>query len=147
MAVVQAIKIQANVIWRAKQSSTSKRWIGVCEMMNLALEADSVDELRSVINEAMHLLFVDLVVDDELTEFLHARGWSMIGGVPEKAQVENVAFDVPWELLVAGNARDSQLDRSTSHSNGRLTASAFTSSAAPRFACQFAGMTGTMKSM
>ena len=108
MAVVQAIKIQANVIWRAKQSSTSKRWIGVCEMMNLALEADSVDELRSLINETMHVLFVDLVIDDELTEFLHARRWCNRCGAPEKAQAENVAFDVPWELLVAGNARNSQ---------------------------------------
>ncbi|MGH9638271.1 MAG: hypothetical protein ACRD72_25840 [Candidatus Angelobacter sp.] len=107
MAVVVAIKIQANVIWRAKQSSTSNRWIAVCEPMNLVLEGDSVDELRSLINETTHMLMLNLLEDNELEEFLRARGWSAVN-FPSKKPSDGVEFDVPWELLVSGNVRDSQ---------------------------------------
>lgn len=101
-----AIKIQANIQWQAKQSASTNRWICVCEPMNLVLEADSMEEIPSLINEAMHLLLVDLLEDNELDEYLRARGWQAHPSTKPKG--DGVEFDVPWQLLVAGNARDSK---------------------------------------
>jgi len=104
-----AIKIRAdNILWEAKQSSASKRWIAVCDSLNLVLEADSTDELHSLIGEAMHLLLLDLLEDNELDAFLRERGWQ---SVPDSVQqADGVEFDVPWQLLVAGNTRDSKYE-------------------------------------
>jgi hypothetical protein len=74
----QTVTIQATVQWITFQSSTSKRVIGVCDMLNLCLEAESEQELRSLIPEAMNLLMVDLLSDNELPQFLQEKGWRAI---------------------------------------------------------------------
>lgn len=108
MAHQITIKIEArNIQWHAKQSDASKRWVAVCPPLNLAMEADSMEELRSLINEGMQLLFCDLFMDDELEAFLRERGWQSMPS-PEQRERDGVEFDVPWELLVPGNTRDSQ---------------------------------------
>jgi hypothetical protein len=106
MAIVQ-IQAKAQVQWRAQKSPTSKRWIGVCEPMNLVMEADSLDELHGVIDEAMQLLLVDLLRDNELEQFLREHGWRA-RDIPVQAKPEDVRFDVPWELIAEGNRRDSE---------------------------------------
>ena len=63
--VQHVVTIQANVLWVRLQSASSKRVIGVCDMLNLSLEADSEDELQSLIPEAMNLLLIDLLGDNE----------------------------------------------------------------------------------
>jgi hypothetical protein len=101
----QTVTVQAKVEWRARRSSTSARWIGECEPLNLSMEADSLDELHSLIPEAIHLLMVDLFEDNELDRYLRERGWHAVG-MPAGPDGD-VEFDVPW-YLVAEGARDSQ---------------------------------------
>src|ERR1700733_431333 len=102
MAAQVTIKIEAkNILWQAKQSATSCRWIAVCQPMNLVMEADSIDELRSLINEAMQLLLVDLLQDNELEEYLRERGWKALPPAPVGKR-DGVQFDVAWELMVPG---------------------------------------------
>src|SRR5262245_12205200 len=102
---IQVVQIvgRAQVQWRAQRQS-SGRWSAVCQPMNLGTEADSLDELHSVINEAMQLLLVDLLKDNELEAFLREHGWQ--ARVPAGVDPSAVEFNVPWQL-VADGSRDS----------------------------------------
>ena len=105
MVMIQ-IEGRAQLQWQARRSATSQRWIGVCDALNLVMEADSLDELHSVIDEALQLLLTDLLHDNELDPFLREHGWQATN-LPAKADVQDVQFDVPWQLI-AESARDSE---------------------------------------
>lgn len=99
------VTIKANVEWHAKRSPTSDRWIGNCHALNLSMEADTLDELHSLIPETIHLLMTDLFAEDELDQYLRAKGWHAVN-MPTRTDGD-VEFDVPW-FLVAEGTRDSQ---------------------------------------
>ena len=84
------IRAKGQVRCTAYMSPESGRWIGECEDLGLAVEAEDLDDLRSMFGEALQLLFTDLVEDDELEAFMRARGWE-----PE----DDLAEHVPWELI------------------------------------------------
>lgn len=104
-AIHQIVKIEARVQWVTFSSPTSKRIIGVCDMLNLSLEADSQEELRSLIPETINLLMVDLLQDNELDQFLREKGWRATN-IPVQND-SDVQFNVPFELIAAGGNGDS----------------------------------------
>lgn len=107
METVIAVKVRGKLEWRTSRSATSQRWIGVCDPMNLTMEADSLDELFSVIGETMQLVLADLLADDELDEYLRERGWTA-GNLPQSRDVSDIRFDVPWQLVAESARRDSE---------------------------------------
>ncbi len=102
------VRIEAkNIAWKVFQSPTSRRWIAVCDVLNLCLEGDSENELRSLIPEAIHLLMTDLLVDRELDQFLREQGWHALN-LPAYPR-GNIKFDVPWHIVAEGaRQRDSE---------------------------------------
>lgn len=93
------ITVNATLSWRAQRGAESG-WVAFCDPLGLATEAETLDELHSLIPEAIHLLMVDLFEDNELDAFLKARGW-------QTSEVQAVSNDdrpirVPWELSIAG---------------------------------------------
>jgi hypothetical protein len=70
--------------------------------MNLVTEADSLDELHSVIDEAMQLLLVDLLRDNELEPFLREHGWQAHHLPGKGSELKDVQFSVPWKLVAEG---------------------------------------------
>lgn len=104
MSAIQKVEIQANVMWRAFKSPTSSRHIAVCDELNLCLEGDDELELRSLIPEAMQLLMMDLLADNEIDQYLRERGWQAVN-LPQRANGD-VEFHVPFELI----AEDKRLD-------------------------------------
>jgi hypothetical protein len=98
MAQTVRVEVKGLIGWVVTQG-TSGHWIAVCDPMNLALEADSLDELYSVINEGVHLLFRDLLKDNELDQYLRERGWHA-AGMPEGPVGDDIEFRVPWQMLV-----------------------------------------------
>lgn len=104
MRPVVQIQMQSNLQWAVKR--TANRVIAVCEPLNLVLDADTLEELPGIINEGLHLLFIDLLMDNELDAFLRARGWNALGVPNQIPEGDEVQFDVPWNLNVHGNARD-----------------------------------------
>jgi len=104
--VQQTVSIEAKVQWIAFQSSASKRMIGVCDMLNISVEADSEDELRSLIPEAMNLLLTDLLSDNELEQFLQEKGWRALN-LPERPD-SDVQFNIPFELVAAEARHDTE---------------------------------------
>lgn len=101
------INIKANVQWHVRQSATSKVIIAECDPLNLVVEADSTEQLAGVIAESTHLLMLDLLLDNELEQFLRERGWQA-HGIPAKVKAdEQVLFNLPWQLVAANSTRDS----------------------------------------
>lgn len=103
---IERIEGKAQVQWRAQRNPASGRWIGICEAMNLVTEADSENELRSLIDETMQLLLGDLLRDNELEQFLSERGWR-IRKPPAETDPAEVKFKMPWQLVREGQ-RDTQ---------------------------------------
>ena len=103
--VTVQINVKSKLLWLAAEIRPSK-WLAKCDAMNLAVEANSLDELYSIIKETVDLLMLDLVADNEFDEFLRARGWE--AKVPVEADRNNVKYDVPWELLVTRGQNDRQ---------------------------------------
>lgn len=95
------INLQGQIQWRASRSEASQRWMAVCDAMNLVTEADTLDELHSVIHESIQLLLADLLQDNELTSFLAERGWEATH-IPSPDDAGDVSFNVPWELVAEG---------------------------------------------
>jgi hypothetical protein len=85
--------------WEVRENPTSHHWIAVCEPLKLALEAPTLDELRGLIDETIHLLLTDLFEDNELDRFLREHGWRA-PDLPAAAPAEEIQFDIPWEMMV-----------------------------------------------
>lgn len=95
------IQVQSTLEWRSYRSDSTGRWIGECAALNLAMEAESLDELHSLIAEAIQLLLTDLLADDELERYLAERGWQAVN-MPNFRPQDGVEFNVPWELIAEG---------------------------------------------
>ena len=96
------VNIKARFPWTIREpESPDRRWIAVCDPLNLALEANTFSELRSVINEAVTLLLCDLYVDGELEEFFRQRGWEISSLPPPGTDPKDVQFVLPPVLEVA----------------------------------------------
>lgn len=104
MPAVVTVNVGAAIQWFAHYSPSSGQWIGICDALGLTLEAGSLDELHSVIEEGIQLMMRDLLEDNELESFLRDMGWSM-GAIPGNRPAQSVEFDIPWQL-VAERARD-----------------------------------------
>lgn len=92
------INIHAIMNWQAKRSQDGG-WVGICKDLGITTEADTLDELHSLAPEAMELLFLDLLEDGELDEFLSQKGWEYSKGAGDTPKP---GFHVPWQLLAAG---------------------------------------------
>jgi hypothetical protein len=98
MKPVVHIDVPGRLAWKAFQSPCSKRWMAVCDELKSTREADSLDELYSGIDEAMHVFLLDLLKGNELEMYLRERGWCArnLADVRDSPDVE---FDIPWELV------------------------------------------------
>ena len=105
MSTVRKVEIQANVMWRSFRSPTSSRHVAVCDELNLCLEGEDEFELRSLIPEAMQLLMIDLLADNEIDEYLRERGWQAVN-LPQRVNGD-VEFHVPFELIAEDKRFDS----------------------------------------
>lgn len=99
MSQVIRIEVEAAVEWKAMRGASNGTWIGVCDALNLSVEAGSEDELRSLIPETMHLLLIDLALDNEFDAYLRERGWRSTG-LPDRQEIESAQFQVPWHLMM-----------------------------------------------
>jgi hypothetical protein len=94
------IQIDANIAWGMKRLP-SGGYIAVCDGLGLTVEAKDEPELRSMIEETLSILFLDIFSDGEMDQFLRSHGWMAKSPIPTEIQtgIENgVQFDVPFEL-------------------------------------------------
>lgn len=91
---VQVVQIKAQLAWHAYRDPDTNTWIGTCKPLNLNAVGETFDELQACANEAMGLLFADLVETGEFAQFLKRNGWTA-GPLPTGNTAAR--FDVPAE--------------------------------------------------
>jgi hypothetical protein len=94
------VHIDALISWRFHRTTKSENWIAECDDLGLTVQSSRFSELPEDISDTLELLFKDLVSDDKLDTFLSAHGWSR---EPLPSDPSDAVFDVPFELLMAGD--------------------------------------------
>lgn len=93
---MEIVQIEAkNLVWQAHQDPQTGTWVGVCKALNLNAAGDTWAELQECANEAMSLLFADLLEEGELADFLHRNGWRLKTPLPKPGVQPR--FDVPFD--------------------------------------------------
>lgn len=93
---MRTVEIEGKVRWKAWLTASGTR-AAECVELGLVLEADSLDELESMVREATHLLLIDLLEDNELDAFLRAKGWTATN-IPAKF-AGDLEFVLPAEII------------------------------------------------
>lgn len=93
------VEIQTTVEWKVLRCQ--ENLVAVCDLLGITLQAKDMDELQSLVGEAQHLLFIDLLEDGELPQFLHSRGWVPRYPLPSRMPDDGIEFDVPFRLVQA----------------------------------------------
>jgi len=102
----QVVQIEAkNLVWVGHRDPETGTWIAVCKALNLNAVGDTWAELQECANEAMALLFADLLENSELSDFLYRNGWRLRGPLPQPGV--KPLFDVPADWN--SNARFDEL--------------------------------------
>ncbi len=103
------IRIQANVQWQVQPAGPrGESWLATCQPLNLTVEAETWGELMESISDTLDAVLADLMSSDDLPQFLHAQGWTLISQLPSRAQFKDVRFDVPFTPALVMGANDSQ---------------------------------------
>lgn len=97
MQGVVTVTINGQVQWQIRCVARDI-WIGECDPLGLVLEGDSEEELRSLIGEGTHALFLDLLKGGELQAFLRDHGWSVSSPIPPAVPNEGVVFVLPTTI-------------------------------------------------
>jgi predicted RNase H-like HicB family nuclease len=94
---VQIVHIEAKLAWQAHRDPESGTWVAVCQPLNLNATGTTWAELQEMGNQAMSLLFSELLESGELPAFLRRQGWQTTQPLPRHDG--NVQFDVPagWQ--------------------------------------------------
>lgn len=92
------VRIEGNVEWRYRFIEDANRWIGVCDALDIVMEAESKEELHSVIPETLNLLFTDLIADNEFEDFLRTHGWSA-SSIPAPGDSEDLEILIPTHMI------------------------------------------------
>ncbi len=90
------VRIEGRVEWRVVPAEGG-RCVGVCDSLNLTLEAGTWPEMVTEVADATKWLLADLCADGDLDRFLADRGWAVHGRPHPGA-----TFDIPIYVLPAG---------------------------------------------
>jgi hypothetical protein len=96
---MRVVRCEGQVVWTAFRDPASGRWVGVCEPLKLATEAETWAELQAESYDALLLLLRDLMETGELEAFLKEHGWRCEGPLPLDVPASEVVFDLPAPIL------------------------------------------------
>lgn len=114
------IRFPQTISWSVSDSGSSDCYIAECQSLGLVLEADSLDQIPGLIEEALDALFDSLVSEGDFDQFFVDRGWPedqrptarIVRDTPVRAQVTKpnvphdqwgMQFQCPPELIVQAN--------------------------------------------
>lgn len=99
-------EIESQLAWTAHRSTSGSVWIAECDALGLVLEATTLDELHSLIPEALRELLTDLITDGDLDEFLLSKGWSAVDIPPLRDFVRGGDAPLPWNMTTRDELND-----------------------------------------
>jgi hypothetical protein len=79
------VAVNTEVEWLYAQDPATKHFVAVCPKLNITLEADSLNELLSLIPESVDGLFKTLIKKGDLHAFLCEMNWDYDIGSTEKS--------------------------------------------------------------
>jgi len=88
------INVQANVQWNYCLDAKSKNWVAVCDVLGLVVSEERFENLSVAMNNALDVLFRELMAEGELDAFLKKHGWKKEGEPPKKSG--RVHFEIPF---------------------------------------------------
>lgn len=89
---VAATNIQVRVIQSGNGVLT-----GICDALNLTIEANNVPELHATFVDAVNTLFIDLIEEGEFASFLTKMHWKPVALPADMSR--GVHFNVPYEVV------------------------------------------------
>ena len=99
MAQVRVVHVNGKVQWLFTQDAETGYWVAVCEPLGLTVEGHTHGEMRQHIEEALNLVFMNMMKTGEIDRFLRERGWRAQNLPTAEQMHERVTFDVPIELI------------------------------------------------
>lgn len=93
-------EIESLIGWQAFRSTSNDVWIAQCDALGLTLEAKTLDDLHSLIPEALSDLLTDLIEEGDLDAFLREKGWSAVDISPLRDFAEGGETGLPWFLTM-----------------------------------------------
>jgi predicted RNase H-like HicB family nuclease len=96
------VGVQANLQW-AVYHGNGGNWVAVCEPLKLTVQSETWAELMVDIAETLDGVLKELLVSNELDQFLREQGWQIAGAIPvyARARPEDVRFDIPFVPVIA----------------------------------------------
>ena len=73
----KVIALDAKVSWRYCQDPQSGQWVAVCDPLKITVRSESLQKLWADVQEAINLLFTDMLVEGDLE-----HSWSNMAGQP-----------------------------------------------------------------
>ncbi len=98
MRVVR-VQVKANLQWTVHRGKSGV-WIGICDPLKLTVQSETWAELMEDIGLTLNDVLRDLLVSNELPQFLRDRGWQLMESLPTRQ--DEVRFDVPFFPVMAG---------------------------------------------
>jgi len=76
------IHLDANLAWRVARLDEryERRWLGICDDLNLTVESSTYQELMEDIGDALDAVLLDLCLEGRLNDFLIQQGWEIVDG-------------------------------------------------------------------
>lgn len=97
------VTVNAKVSWAVTQDAETRRFVAVCDPLQLTIEGESYRELMENVSDSLHLLLISMMRENSLDRFLAEQGWTLHGPVTD----EEVFFDVPFEPVMQAALNDS----------------------------------------
>ena len=95
------IRVHADLEWHIEQSNTMPVWVGVCDDLQLTAQSRSWRELAEDISETLDAIFLDLIQEDQLNDFLQKNGWELEDEIPSRMPRKGFKFDIPFTIARA----------------------------------------------
>ncbi len=91
--------LAAFIAWRAVRDAQTGAWVGICDALKLTAEGETWEDLNRIVAEIVNDLFVNLLQEGRLEEFLRNHGWATLGEIPRPPDHERLVFDIPSRIV------------------------------------------------
>ena len=94
--MIVGFNIEAEIAWRAIRDDSG--WVGICDALKLTAQGETWSDLNETIDDIQQDLFVSLLAEGSLADFLQANGWTPTKPLPP-SKTEGVVFDMPARVV------------------------------------------------
>jgi len=94
-------EIGATISWKVEVFENC--FVGKCDALRLVTQADTLNELKQSMADMLKDLFEDLILSDELEQYLREVGWTNTASLPSISREDiekGASLYVPFEIIL-----------------------------------------------